>query len=289
MSILLSINCITYNHENYIADAIDSFLMQQTNFDFEILVGEDCSKDNTKGIVEKYMKEYPGKIRLITSEHNVGAKKNFLRLIENSIGKYIAICEGDDFWIDKYKLQKQVDYMESHPECSLCFHGAKVVKIKKELTGRVVRPYSKNCISSTEDIIIGGGAFCPTCSLLYPKKLMEEVLEFYMKSHGSDYVLQIILASKGYAYYIDETMGAYRIGVNGSWTNNIVAGVNIKEKRIKVHEKSIIFLEDFNKYTNYKYNKQVRKCKFELKIKLFALHYFAKIYLKLINLKNRIN
>ena len=132
VSILVSINCITYNQEEYVADAIEGFLMQKTDFDYEILIGEDCSTDNTRKIVEEYAAKYPDKIRLITSERNVGCRKKFTEgFSSNSKGKYIAECEGDDYWIDPYKLQKQVDYLEGNPECTLCFHAAELVRAPK--------------------------------------------------------------------------------------------------------------------------------------------------------------
>lgn len=259
MNILVSINCITYNHEDYISDAIEGFLMQKTNFDFEILIGEDCSRDKTKEIVEKYMKKYPEKIKLVTSEENVGARKNFLRLIKNARGKYIAQCEGDDYWTDPYKLQKQVDYLEKHPDCTLCFHAAEVVQENGESNGEVVRPYKKTGISSMEDIITGGGGFCPTASLIYPKKLMDNPPDFFKNAHVGDYALQMMITSQGYAYYIDEVMSAYRIGGKSSWTTQLNKEVNLTEKYIKVKNGDIKLLEDFNKYTNYKYSAVVEE------------------------------
>jgi len=157
LAVLVSINCTTYNHEMYIADAIESFLMQKTNFDYEILIGEDCSTDNTKKIVEALAKKHPNKIRVITSSKNVGARKNSMRLLENSRGKYIAECEGDDYWTDPYKLQKQMDYMVSHPNCSMSFHASEIIKAPNHATGMVVKPYKQSKKSTVEDIIIGGG------------------------------------------------------------------------------------------------------------------------------------
>lgn len=316
MAVLVSINCMTYNHEEYIAEAIESFLMQITEFNYEILIGEDCSTDNTKIIVENYMRMYPKKIRIITSEENVGAKMNSQRLLENSKGKYIAECEGDDYWIDPYKLQKQVDYMEAHPTCTLCFHASETIQAPKKPTGRVVRPYNRSKISPVEDIISGGGRFCDTASLFYPKKLMEDSPEFYREAIVGDYPLQMILASQGYAYYIDECMSAYRSGVEGSWTMRLNAGANVRGNIIKVNEGIIQLLNGFNKYSSYKYINEIenicRKLEFELlvlqkktkeqkhsrfnnynwlfklkvKIKIRIRCNFPSLFLKLVNLKD---
>lgn len=118
---VVSICCITYNHEKYIEEAIDSFLMQETNFPFEVVIGEDCSTDNTRKIVEKYKENYPNIIKLIVSENNVGMQANGQRTMDACKGEYIAACEGDDYWMDAEKLQIQKDFLESNPEYIICY------------------------------------------------------------------------------------------------------------------------------------------------------------------------
>ena len=118
---VVSICCITYNHEKYIEETIDSFLMQETDFPFEVVIGEDCSTDNTRKIVEKYKEMYPNIIKLIVSENNVGMQANGQRTMEACIGEYMALCEGDDYWTDKNKLQIQKDFLESNPEYIICY------------------------------------------------------------------------------------------------------------------------------------------------------------------------
>lgn len=259
MSLLVSINCITYNHEEYIADAIEGFLMQKTDFDYEILIGEDCSTDRTRRIVQEYIDKYPGKIKLVTSEQNVGAGKNSKRIFELSQGKYIAECEGDDYWVDPYKLQKQVDYLEENPDCTLCFHAAKIIRAPQKITGRKIKPYNIDRISPIEDIISGGGGFCPTMSLVYPRKLLESPPVFFTTAHVGDYPMQLFLASQGYAYYMDDCMSVYRTDVKGSWTSHLNSSANLKEKMIEVNEGDIQILDGFNKYTKFKYHKSVEK------------------------------
>ena len=116
---LVSANMITYNHESYIAQAIKGVLQQETSFPFELVLGEDCSTDGTREIVFDYQRKYPDIIRVITSDKNVGIHKNGIRAEKACRGKYIAYCEGDDYWHHPQKLQKQVDYLESHPEYGL--------------------------------------------------------------------------------------------------------------------------------------------------------------------------
>lgn len=318
MGMLVSINCITYNHEKYIAEAIEGFLMQKTTFDYEILIGEDCSTDGTREIVEKYVKDNPEKIKLITSEENVGASKNSLRLLENSSGKYIALCEGDDYWTNPFKLQKQVDYMEEHPECSLCFHAARIVRESGKELNNVFRPYTQNTISATEHIIGGGGEFCPTASLIFPRSLLQNIPDFLLRAHVGDYPLQMWLSSIGYAYYMDEFMSVYRRGALGSWTMSQNSGHNVVEKIIKLKKADINLLNEFNEYSNYKYQNQVEKTimkiEFEIlltqnrireikrskykrhleskgitqKVKIYTRFYFPKLYSTILQMKRSI-
>jgi glycosyltransferase involved in cell wall biosynthesis len=117
---LVTVRTSTYNHGDYIVQCIESILMQKTTFPFEYIIGEDFSTDVTREIVFDYAKKYPEIIRVMTADYNVGSKVNSMRCANATRGKYVALCEGDDFWIDEYKLQKQFDYMESHPECGIC-------------------------------------------------------------------------------------------------------------------------------------------------------------------------
>lgn len=128
--IMVSIRCIAYNHEKYIRDALEGFVMQKTNFRFEAIVHDDASTDGTAAIIREYAEKYPDIIKPIYETENQYSKHDgSLRRImtEACVGKYIALCEGDDYWTDPYKLQKQVDFMEKHPDCSLTYHACKNV------------------------------------------------------------------------------------------------------------------------------------------------------------------
>lgn len=120
---LVSICCITYNHAPYIRKCLDGFLMQKVDFPFEIIIGEDCSTDNTRRICEEYADKNPDIINLLPSECNLGAVENERRVMQTAKGKYIAFCEGDDYWTDPLKLQKQVDFLESNSDYTVCFHN----------------------------------------------------------------------------------------------------------------------------------------------------------------------
>lgn len=126
---------ITYNHEAYIEQAVRGVMMQETDFEYELIIGEDCSTDNTRDVVLRLKEEFPDKIRLILHPQNVGMMQNFIDVYDAADGNYIALCEGDDYWTSEAKLQKQVNFLKEHPECSICFHKATVI----DDTGKVVR------------------------------------------------------------------------------------------------------------------------------------------------------
>lgn len=288
--ILVSINCITYNHEKYITDAIESFLMQKTNFNFEILIHDDASSDRTSDIIRDYKSKYADIIKPIIQVENQHSKGiNCMTYRFNTIrakGKYVALCEGDDYWTDPYKLQKQIDYMENHPECSMCFHAAEIVRVGK---GKIdeIKPYKKNCISPTEDIILGGGEFMATNSILYRKDKMDNPPDFYFNAPVGDYPLQIFSSTQDYAYYINEFMSVYRVGVEGSWTSRMFTAKDSDEKRINLNKRIIDMLNEFNEYSKKKYsnvvNKKILIYEFgiliiEKRIKQLKLPKYKKIY-----------
>ena len=260
--ILVSIACITYNHEKYIAEALDSFLMQKVNFKYEILIHDDASTDRTAEIIKSYHEKYPDIIKPILQEENKmskGVKKvNYKYNHSRAKGKYIAICEGDDYWSDPDKLQIQVDYLEKHPECSMCFHASDIISGSKGKVGEM-RPYNKDCISSTDDIILGDGGFIPTNSIVYRKHAMDNAPNFYIEAPVGDYPLQIITSSQSYAYYINKAMSVYRIGVVGSWTSTLNRSRNRDEKKIKLLNELNQMLNEVNEYYDGKYLKSINK------------------------------
>lgn len=130
---IVSIITITYNHEPFIAETIEGVLMQQVNFPMEFIIAEDCSTDNTLAICQQYAANYPQLIKLITSETNVGAVANELRAMQVAQGKYIAFCEGDDYWTDPLKLQKQVNFLEKNADYSVCFHRFNDYDVKNDV------------------------------------------------------------------------------------------------------------------------------------------------------------
>lgn len=220
-TIMASINCVTFNHVNYIRTALDSFLMQKTDFAFEILVHDDASTDGTSDIIREYAARYPEKVKpLIQTENqysqgidNISGAFNFPR----ARGKYIFMCDGDDYFLSPDKLQKQVDYMETHPDCTLCIHSANIDLVGKALTEGQMRPYRKSRVLSPEEIIDKPSGYAMS-SMAFPARLVGDLPDYYVDCPVGDTPIQLIAAANGYGYYFDEAMSAYRVGVAGSWT-----------------------------------------------------------------------
>jgi len=253
---LVSVCMLSYNHEKWIGQAIEGVLNQKTNFCFELIISDDCSTDSTQTIINNYTSKEPNLIIPIFNKSNLGLAINFSSALNSCKGRYIAICEGDDFWTSRDKLRKQAAYMEGHPECGMCFHSSEIVGGKGPA---MIRPYSESCVSPTEDIIVGGGGFMATNSIMYRKDIMEDPPEFYMSSPIKDFPLQIFTSTKQYAYYIDEVMSAYRVGAEGSWTSRMNAASDRTEKMIRHIKKINAMLKGFDEYSGGKYSTSVKR------------------------------
>ncbi|MBC8986502.1 glycosyltransferase [Pedobacter sp. N36a] len=219
--VMVSVSCLTYNHEQYIAQAIEGFLMQKTKFKFEVLVGEDCSTDGTREIVEFYQKNYPEIIKMVTSEKNVGLKDNFNRIVKQAKGKYMAMCEGDDFWTDPYKLQKQIDFLEHNPDYIICCHYSKIIDQDGETL--YVHPSPVSLEFGYEDILQGNKDETFTATLIYRTSLDVTHMgnqDWYLKCHAPDKFLKLYAtAVTGKKIYVmPEVMSCYRKHVGGVWS-----------------------------------------------------------------------
>lgn len=266
MSILVSITCTTYNHERYIAQAIEGFLMQKTDFEYEILIHDDASTDGTGNIIREYESKYPHIIKPIyqtENQYSIGIKNIVAFILPQAQGKYIALCDGDDYWTDPQKLQKQANYMEDHPDCSVCFHAVKVVKNNRKSSGQFIKPYDVNRLVPVEDIIIGGGRFIGTNSMFFPKKYLPSLPEFFWQAPVGDFPLVLYLAIQGTVYYFNEVMSSYRTNVTGSWTSRLAAS---KDMQIKLRTGLIKMINEFNQYTDYRYadSVEVRQVEYDL-------------------------
>lgn len=254
--IKVSVLCIAYNHENYISDALKSFVQQKTSFKYEILVNDDCSTDRTQEIVMEYALKYPDIIKPIFHEENQYSKGvSPIRdiLIPKAKGKYIAICEGDDYWIDDCKLQTQYDYMENHPECSLCVHNAYMVDDDKNNIG-VVKTSNGNEKISIKDVLVKGGDFIATSST-FARLPEDKIIPSYFDILCLDYTWQIFFASCGkYTYCFENPMSVYRIGGSGSWSSLHDTDFNAyKLREKKLYDKKCKMRAKFNQHNDCKF------------------------------------
>ena len=219
--IKVSVICNAYNHEKYIRDALESFVAQKTNFRFEVLVHDDASSDGTADIIREYEQKYPDIIKPIYQSVNLYSKKIKISKVyqyPRAKGKYLAICEGDDYWIDNYKLQKQYDALESRPDINICTCCTE--KIQGGKICGMIAPAKVNTIFTTEEVILGGGGFVGTNSIVLRKEAFMES-ELYDSVIGLDYFIQIIGAVGNGMLYLSDCMCAYRVLSIGSWTSRM--------------------------------------------------------------------
>ncbi|MDF1618115.1 glycosyltransferase family 2 protein [Petrocella sp. FN5] len=268
-NVLVSIICVAYNHEKYIAEALDSFLMQKTDFDYEILLHDDASTDDTASIIKEYEEKYPDRIKAIYQKENQYSKgiHVFDFYLDIAQGKYIAICEGDDFWIDPDKLQKQTDFMENHPDYSVCAHGAYKINANTSKKVGEVRPSQESRRFTTEEVIIGGGGLFAMNSIFYARKFAVRP-DFYYECLIGDFPLLVHLAVSGKVYYIDAFMSAYRVGDANSWTEKMTKSSmdKITHHFDRVEHMLIKVDEHTNKIYTEAIHKKIKKNRFDLLI-----------------------
>lgn len=214
----VSVWMIAYNHGPYIREAIESVLMQRTTFPVELVIGEDHSRDDTRAIIQDYCARYPGRVRLLEGDENLGMMRNAIRTLKACGGKYVAMCEGDDYWLDPDKLQKQFDFMEAHPDCALCFHAAhyKYLDPGKDF---IHKNADEDGWIGVGDMVKGGGGFVPTASMFIRGDFTRDIPDWLERAFAADYPMSVLLAMRGRVRYINEAMSVYRREVEGSWTS----------------------------------------------------------------------
>ncbi|MCX2574298.1 glycosyltransferase family 2 protein [Pedobacter sandarakinus] len=232
--ILVSIFCITYNHSKFIGKAIEGFLMQKCNFKTEIIIGDDCSTDGTTQIIDDYVAKYPGRIKRLIYPRNIGATQNVIRVALETKGKYVATCDGDDYWIDPYKLQKQVDFLEKHPDYVMCCHYTK--EINYDETELIYMDFNPVPLEySFSDLIVNKQTETCTATIVY--RNVDEIRQLYqndwfLKCHACDKFLKLYStwATGKKIYVLPEVMSCYRRHPGGVWSP--VAYVPLKKMQL---------------------------------------------------------
>ncbi len=259
----VSICCITYNHETFIATALDSFLMQKTTFNYEIIVSDDNSQDDTRRILTEYKKKYPDKIKLLLNEVNIQMIPNFIQALNNCTGEYIAICDGDDYWTDNLKLQKQVDLLDAHKDHVISSHSTIVLNNEKQYLYPPNVPLAKKKLHNTftiSDYI--QNFFCHSSSIVFRRSMLKPFPDWYKNVFSGDGFLVMLLAMEGKITYLNKPMSVYRYN-NTSISNYFsLTGINKNfEKHLKL----------FDEYSGYKFSKEIKE-------KIFALSFGVNFY-----------
>lgn len=217
--VYVSCVCIAYNHELYIRDALDSILAQQTEYRFELIIHDDKSTDSTREIILEYKNKFPSIITLILQDENQYSKCK--RIVPLTIpflnGEYTTICEGDDFWIDQFKLQKQIKYLEEKKTYNICFTAGLSLNPRSEYS--VISNHANNKMEySLSDIINGGGEFIPTASIMLRTNILDKLPNWYFIAPVGDYFLQIFASIPFGALYLPDLTISYRENSIGSWS-----------------------------------------------------------------------
>ncbi|MAO65796.1 MAG: hypothetical protein CL666_12440 [Balneola sp.] len=260
----VSVRLMCYNHEDYIRQAMDGIMMQETDFKVEVVIGDDFSPDDTLKIIKEYESTENIHIKILqrekgdaywTERQKRGRLYNFQNILENCTGKYIALLDGDDYWIDPQKLQKQYDFLEDHPDCSVCFTAAQFYFEENPDEKKIYRPKKAESekIYDLKDAIIKAGDFMITATIFFRQKYVDEIPEWVFNSPVGDLPLSLFVGTRGKYGYIDDVTCMYRVNASGSWSQQM----NF-EKRRKQVVKILKTYDDFNAYTDYKYNKLVQ-------------------------------
>ena len=238
---------ITYNHEDYIKKAVESVLMQKTNFEYELVIGEDCSRDRTRKILLELKEKYPKRISLLLQEKNIGMMENFFQTYEECKGEYIAILEGDDYWIDPYKLQKQVDFLEVNPNFVMCTHNSQIIyeDDPDRIEYRVprFREFKKDVLNIEDQIV--AKIYYHTSSVVFRNNNIRIPGFLINLDCSGDILLFTLLSVQGKIKYFDEVMSVYRR--HNSGTLERLGLLTVLENHMKLYK-------ELDKYLNHRYS-----------------------------------
>ncbi len=252
---------MTYNHAALIEQAIESALAQQVDGGYEILIADDCSTDGTREIVRAYTDRYPDVIRVLLSEQNIGESAVRAQAVHLARGTYVALLDGDDYWTSPHKLRTQVEFLDRHPECAICFHNATVVYEdgsvephpfhSKNPTQRLSRAVPRE-VSTLEDIAPGN--FMLAMTVMFRNGLIDEFPEWYFQASIPDWPFHVLNAERGHIGYIDEVLAVYRVHSGGAWSDRI------SHYRDPQDLADIIWIHDaINRHLGFRYDARIRE------------------------------
>lgn len=225
---ILSVCIRSYNQEHFICEALESVLVQKTDFPFEIIVSDDCSKDGTRDILKGYQSRYPDKIRLLLHDSNLGGPNNLRAVIEASTARYVCCLDGDDFFTDTYKLQKQVDFLEANEEYAACFHNTWIVNEQGYKLG-LFNQLNFHAIHDAKEFI-SEYWFVPIHSAVIRRDYIE-LPDWYDTVMNDDYVIHLSVARHGAYYFMPDVMVAYRKHageISTAYRNRVLVDTQLK-------------------------------------------------------------
>ena len=264
----VSVLITTYNQENLIAQTVDSVLMQVTDFNYEIVIGEDASSDRTREVVVELARQHPEKIRVLlrdpevaNRERHLYGKMNFLQALESCRGEYIAVLDGDDYFTSPHKLQKQVDFLDARPDCVICFHNVAAVYDDHRKDAENLCPPDQKEITDIEQLLWGN--FIPSCSIMYRREPVLQLPQWFFTAKVGDWALHIFKAQYGKIGYLNEVMAAYRVHTVGVWS---------LRKRSHQLLNSLMVLDNIDRDLGFKYHATIRGSKTRLLFELGELY-----------------
>jgi glycosyltransferase involved in cell wall biosynthesis len=244
----VSVVVITYNQERTIGQALESALAQRVNFDYEIVVGEDCSTDRTREIVMDFQRRHPERIVPLLREHNIGGPENAIETRAACRGQYIAALAGDDYWIANDKLQKEADFLDAHPDCVICCSRAQILDEAGTHQYPSVYPSLPPGDYTVNDLLQGN--FVMTCTVMYRRESVGQVPDWLRKRILGDWPLYAIMATKGKIHLMDEVMAMYRVHAEGLWSTQPLS--------YRLGE-SAQMLADLDSYLKFRYTDTIRR------------------------------
>lgn len=264
---LVSICVQAYQHRSYIEECLDGILMQQTSFSFEILLGEDSSSDGTTEICIQYAEKYPDKIRLFLHhrENNIKINGNFtgrFNLLYNLFsarGKYIAICEGDDYWTDPLKLEKQIKAFDRYPEANICSHvSIKYDDDQKKNVGKIGNNGDKACLIPIREVILRYGSIAPMQTIMLRNQNLEDYVDVVINAYGAHGLMQVFWAHPVGILYLPEEMAVYRTNSANSVTKTVLIN---KQHYLKAMLNKLENFNALNNYFSFIYDSEFKKAK----------------------------
>jgi len=252
----VTILTISYNQDKYIAQTLESFIMQKTDFVFEVIIGDDCSTDGTSEIIRRYANKYPNIIKSVLRNKNIGAEQNFIDIAGKVKSEYVINCEGDDYFTDPLKLQKQVDFLDAHPECSICFHPVNVLFEDKSYKDYIFPSkekypyvYTKQYLT-LQDLLNDNFIQTNSCMYRWIFNNNEKIEDIFPKDIlPGDWFLHLLHAEKGKIGFINEVMAVYRRHSGGIFYSSVQ---NMDEHYLKHGVKILNFYNKvYEQITNY--------------------------------------